>query len=100
MSFREFITEDRRLFILRLLADIGGSANESVILDGCRAAGHRRGVTREVVRADLEWMQDRHLLTFEWYEETVLVAVLTERGFDVANGDIAVAGVKRPRLTR
>lgn len=100
MSFKDFVTEDRRLFILRLLMDIGGSANESVIYDGCRAAGHRRGVTRDVVRSDLDWLRQRHLVTFEWYDDIVLVAVLTQRGEDVALGDAEVTGVKRPSVTR
>lgn len=100
MSFKEFVNEDRRLFVLRLLADVGGSANESVIFDGCRAAGHRRGVTRDLIRSDLEWLRTRHLVIFEWYEDTVLVAVLTSRGADVASGDAEVAGVKRPSSFR
>lgn len=100
MSFKDFVTEDRRLFILRLLMDIGGSGNESVIYTGCRAAGHRRGVTRDVVRADLEWLRTRHLVIFEWYEDTVLVAILTSRGADVASGDVEVEGVKRPTSFR
>ena len=99
-NYREFLTEDRRLFVLRLLEECGGEANESVIHDACHAAGHRRGVTRDVIREDLDWLRERDLVRWEWYEGKVLVAALTRRGVDVAHGDVEVEGVKKPSIGR
>ena len=95
MSFRGLLNAERRLFVLQLLAEVG-SANESVINDGCKAGGLR--VTRRQTRADLDWLAKRHLITLEYFDDTLVVAKLTERGIDVASGDETVSGVKRPSV--
>ena len=95
MSYLQSLDEDRRAWLLRLLARSGGHANEGVLLTSIHAAGHRR-VTRELVRADLEWLNDRGLVSLEWLDETVLVARLTRRGGDVAAGHATVSGVRKP----
>lgn len=101
MSFRDFIAEHRRLFILQLLDDIGKSGSEDIVYQGARR-GFRpaKGITRDVIRADLEWMRDRHLLSFEWLEDTMLVVNLTERGEYVVTGDVEVEGIKVPDARR
>jgi hypothetical protein len=95
MSYLQSLEEDRRAWLLRLLDRSGGHANEGVLLTSLHAAGHRR-VTRELVRADLHWLNDRGLVNLEWLDETVLVARLTRRGGDVAEGYTAVEGVRKP----
>lgn len=101
MSYRDFIAEHRRLFVLQLLAEVGGSASEDITYQGVRR-GFRpvKGVTRDVIRADLEWLRDRHLLSFEWLEDTMLVVQLSERGGYVVSGDVEVEGVKVPDARR
>lgn len=98
MKFQEFVTEDRRLVILRLLVECGGELNESVIHEGCRSAGHSHGVTRDLIREDIGWLKERDLIHTEFFAETVTVAKITRRGVDVANGDLHVDGVKRPSM--
>ena len=97
-EWHDHLTEDRRLVILRLLKEAGGSANESNLEIGLNALGHRRGVTREIVRADLRWLQDADLVTLEHFASKVVVASLTRRGLFVANGDNEVKGVKTPSI--
>lgn len=97
-GFSDFLAADRRLFILRLLAEIGGSGSESVLHDGLRAVGHRRGVTRDVVRDGLKFLQNCGCVTLEWYSDTVMVATITKRGVDVSRGDVVVEGVKQPSI--
>lgn len=101
MSYRDFIAEHRRLFVMQLLSEIGGSASEDIVYQGVRQ-GFRpvKGVTRNVIRADLEWLHARHLLAFDWLEDTLLVVELTERGGYVVSGDIEVEGVKVPDARR
>ena len=97
-TFAAHLAEDRRLVILRLLTEAGGSANDSVLEAGLQQLGHRRGLTREVVRAEMEWLQARRLVTLEIVKDTVLVAAITPRGLAVAGGHEAVAGVKQPSI--
>jgi hypothetical protein len=86
-TFLAHLAEDRRLVILRLLTEAGGTANDSVLEVGLQQLGHRRGLTRDVVRADIDWLKARRL-----------VASITERGLNVAEGHETVDGVKRPSL--
>lgn len=96
MSFAEHLAADRRLALLRLVKEAGGSANESVLETGLRMLGHAAGLTREVVRADMKLLGDAGCLDIEFFLDKVMVGRLTRRGHDVTMGSIEVAGVKRP----
>lgn len=94
-TFPDFLVEDRRLVILRLLAEQQGySLNDSVLHDALDRVGH--AVPRSIVRDDMSWLSERDLVTFEIIAKRVWVATLTERGADVAAGRSYVEGVKRP----
>lgn len=84
-----------RLSILRLLAETPGySANESLITDVLRDdLGF--GCSRDQVRTELGWLAEQGLLHAP---ETagLKIAVVTDRGVDVAAGRAVVDGVKRP----
>ena len=94
-NYVEHLTFDRRLVILRLLKQSGGRGNDSSLLQGVRYIGHG-GATRDEVRSDLEFLKARGLITIEYFNETVMVATITERGVDVAEGRVEVEGVKKP----
>ena len=94
MSLRDLLEEDRRLVILRSLVDVGGEANESILNDCLDAYGHR--VSRDQVRAQLAWLQEQGVVTIEMVG-TYMVATLTGRGQDVAEGRCVVPGIKKPR---
>ncbi|MBE3653483.1 VpaChn25_0724 family phage protein [Vibrio vulnificus] len=95
MSFKELLTEDQRLVILRSLYEVNGyEANESVIDVWLDAFGHK--VSRDVVRTHLFWLQEQGLVSLRDVCG-IQVARLTGRGEDVATGQALVPGVKRPR---
>ena len=94
MSLRDLLDEDRRLVMLRSLVEIGGDANES-ILQGCLDGyGHR--VSRDQVRTHITWLAEQGLVTINMVG-SCMVASLTGRGQDVAEGRTTVPGVKKPR---
>lgn len=94
--YTDFVAEDRRLGILRFLAeDADYSLNDSVLQTALDHIGH--GVSRDVLRTDLAWLAEQGLVTVEAVMGgKVAVATLTARGADVAGGRAVVPGVKRP----
>lgn len=91
-SFAENWAAARRLFILRLLVELGGEANDGVIASAVRWGGFRQ-TAREEIRADLDLLQRLGALTEEWLD-TLRIVRVSERGEDIAFGRIAVAGVE------
>lgn len=94
-NYADFLKEDIRLVILRILNEMPTyRANSSVLCIALDRYGHSCG--RDQVKTELYWLQEQGLLTIE-IMEPVLVATLVERGQDVAAGRVIVPGVKRPR---
>lgn len=92
---KDIFTKDQRLVILRSLAEAGYDANES-ILDDCLALyGHK--ISRDLVRNHLNWLEEQGLVKIERLSTGFMIASITQRGLDVANGEAFVEGVKRPR---
>lgn len=93
-KYAEFLREDQRLALLRLLAEMPSyRSNSSVLVGFMRAWGH--DMSRDQVRTELSWLSEQGLLRIEDLE-AVLVVALTERGADVAAGRVQQPGVKRP----
>ena len=90
----DILTEDRRLVILRSLMDCNNEANESILNDCLDAYGHN--VSRDVVRTQINWLQEQGPVTVEDLHDCVTVTI-TGRGQDVAEGRTRVPGVKKPR---
>ncbi|WP_373100806.1 MULTISPECIES: VpaChn25_0724 family phage protein [Pasteurellaceae] len=91
---RDIFIKDQRLVILRSLVDAGYDANES-ILDDCLAMyGHH--ISRDLVRTHLNWLEEQGLVQIERLQNGFMIAKITQRGLDVANGEAVVDGVKRP----
>jgi len=93
MSFKADWDASRRTYLLRVLAETGWAANESVLFDAAQAVGFQAD-TRETIRADLDRLRDAGCLTQRWAGD-LLVAELTPRGDDAARGRIEVDGVKK-----
>lgn len=94
MAFAQFEQEDRRLVILRLLAeDQDYRVNSSILQQGIDLYGH--SVSRDRLHTDLQWLAEQGLVTVDEIN-SVLVVTLTQRGLDVAQGRAHVPGVKRP----
>lgn len=94
-NYAEYVRKDRRLAILRLLAEADGySLNSSILRDLLEGrCGHR--VSRDVVDTELDWLAEQGLVDVENLE-IVRVASITRRGDDVAHGRAKATGVKRP----
>ena len=95
MSFAEYLRKDVRLVALRVLSETPGfRANSSVLFNLLDQFGH--AVTRDQVKPELRWLAEQGLVEVD-EAGSVLVAKLTERGQDVAEGRAVVDGVARPR---
>lgn len=98
MSYKDYIAEDRRLVILKLLLeDAGGSHNHAVLQSALKTWGHT--VSRDVVKTDLAWLAEQGLVVVQKVgdADAYHVATITDRGCDVACGAATVPGIKRPR---
>ncbi|MHC1700298.1 MAG: ArsR family transcriptional regulator [Humidesulfovibrio sp.] len=94
MNLALLMSEDRRLLILRLLAqDPGYQLNVYVLRPALQAMGHT--VSHDLVETDLAWLAEQGLVTVGRASD-VTVGKLTARGADVAQGLATVPGVKRP----
>ncbi|UYZ84297.1 ArsR family transcriptional regulator [Entomomonas sp. E2T0] len=94
-TYKELLTEQERLVILRVLTELNGyTSNNSIITELLKKWGLK--VSHDQVKTHLRWLDEQGLITIEDING-VLIATLTERGEDVANGFATVDGVKRPR---
>ena len=95
MSFSDYLRKDVRLVSLRILSETPSyRANSSVLCNLLHQFGH--SVTRDQVKTELRWLEEQGLVKLE-EAGSVLVATLTERGQDVAEGRAFVDGVAKPR---
>lgn len=93
-EFAQFLREDQRLVILRVLAELPSyKTNSSMLVTLLDRFGHTP--TRDQVKTELLWLAEQALVTVEDVSD-ILVATLTERGADVAKGRARVPGVKKP----
>ncbi|WP_368565508.1 ArsR family transcriptional regulator [Pseudoxanthomonas sp. UTMC 1351] len=93
-TFAERLLEDRRLVLLRILSEqLGYKANSSVLAVAMDSFGH--SVSRDHVRTQLAWLAEQDLVRLDDLGP-VLLATLSERGHDVAQGRVVVPGVARP----
>lgn len=95
-EYLDHLSANRRLALLRLLVDTGGSANESVIHQSLELLGFRR-TARDTIRDDIRFLEENGSIKTNWYG-TVQVCDITKRGVDIADGRIQVEGVKPPSI--
>ncbi|MDO9716953.1 winged-helix domain-containing protein, partial [Glaesserella parasuis] len=82
------LTKDQRLVILRSLAEAGYDANESILSDCLDLYGH--DISRDLVRNHLVWLEEQGLIQLERLKDGYMVASITQRGLDVAQGRVTV----------
>jgi hypothetical protein len=93
-EYEKLVAADRRLVALRVLnQDADYSHNEYVLRSALAATGHKVG--QDKLRTELAWLAEQGLIAVE-EPAGVMVARLTSRGRDVAEGAVVVPGVKRP----
>lgn len=95
ITFADRLREDRRLVLLRLLAEQPGYRSNSSIL---HSGLHGLGVTstRDDVATDLAWLSEQGMVRLSEAVPGVQVAELSARGHDVAQGHTSVPGISRP----
>ena len=94
-DFDDYLAEDRRLTILKLLAEANGYAlNEFLLQSALEQFGH--SVSTDRLHSDLAWLAEQSLVRIATPQD-VQVAHILARGVDVATGRATVPGVKRPR---
>jgi Fe2+ or Zn2+ uptake regulation protein len=93
-QFANYIREDQRLVILRVLASMPSyTANSSVLHTALGQVGHNP--SRDQVKTEIHWLAEQGLVTIEEVFD-LLVARITERGADVVAARTVVPGVKKP----
>jgi hypothetical protein len=97
-SYEENLARHRRLSILRTLTGSQGKGNESILRDALVDLGLGAGLTRQIVRDELRFLETCGAVQLTWYGNTLVVASITERGVDIAEGNTLVDGIKRPSL--
>lgn len=91
----KLITEDRRLNILRVLAESAAYTASADLLQTV-LAGLGHAVSHDRLNTDLEWLREQDLIGLERIGDVPL-ARATARGVDVSNGLASVPGVAKPR---
>lgn len=92
-DFSTHLTEDRRLVVLRVLAESSGyTANEFILQQMLEQFGHVVSIDR--VRTDLAWLQEQQMLTIGDVAD-VQIARRAARTWPQAAS--VVPGIKRPR---
>ncbi|MGR3501591.1 VpaChn25_0724 family phage protein [Pseudaestuariivita sp.] len=87
-------TAHRRLSILRHLAQSSEyTSNASILVDVCRGVGIP--TTTDQMRTTLAWLQEQELIELTDHSH-VVIATATARGVEVAHGQAAHPGVKKP----
>ena len=98
MSFQDFLRQDVRLVLLRVLTEMPAyRSNSSVLGSALERYGH--AVTRDQVKTEMHWLAEQGALTLNDVGP-VLVATLTERGQDIAAGRARVPIFFAVRCTR
>lgn len=96
MSYSEHLAADRRLAILQLMAEDGGTSNDGTLLTAMRAIGHRQQLDQSGLRQLLRDLEQRDCVAIELVRDTIMVAKLTERGRMAIAGDVTIGGVASP----
>ncbi len=93
----DFMQEDRRLVILRVLYEIRPEeANESILERAIESYGHKP--PRHILRMDIGWLQQKGLISVRLTGE-YMIAKLAWPGMELVEGRSKVKGVKSPRRT-
>jgi hypothetical protein len=95
-GFAQRMEEDRRLSILLLLGEAPGGGGNEALLHAALPDTYGHNPSLDQVRADLAWLAEQGLVTTRDLSG-LMVATITPRGRDVAEGRARTPGVARPR---
>ena len=98
MSYEDHVRANRRLTILRTLAEAKGySANEGLLHRLVEDFGFVE--SRDTIRADLAWLGEQELIHLS-EPGGLMIAELSARGSDVASGRATHPGIAKPSPKR
>ncbi len=100
MSYADHLKANRRLCILQNLIEDGGHGSETAIEQVLLASGHHAGLTRDYVREQLKYLAEIDAVSIDYFRDRLMVAHITERGVNIAQGRISVDGVEAPPVGR
>ena len=96
-NFKESLREDVRRVVLDLLAQAAGyDLSVAMLQIGLAQFGHRPSADQ--IKTELHWLAEQRYLDLETRSDSILVAKLTQRGADVAEGRAVVHGVAKPPI--
>lgn len=96
-TFKQLKREDARRIVLDLLnQDAGYELSAAMIQTGLAQFGHRPSADQ--LKTELNWLAEQDYLNIETRGDNIMVAKLTQRGADVAEGRAAVHGVAKPPI--
>lgn len=92
--YAQIVAEERRLLILQLLEATKPDycANSHNLREGLASLTHK--LSRDQIHTELAWLAEQGLLAVDT-AGPVVIATLSSRGLDVAQGTSSVPGVKR-----
>ncbi len=94
MDFDTYMSEDRRLVILRLLeAQDDFTLNDGLLLHGLDQLGH--GVARQILQDDVVWLEQKELVELTPLSPQIMRVRLREKGQEICLGKQRIAGVRR-----
>jgi DNA-binding GntR family transcriptional regulator len=92
--YDKLIGEHIRISLLIALLKGGGYSHNESVLQGALAE-YGLVASRDRIRTELRWLEEQGLVTIKDVSG-YLVATLTARGADAAEGRATIPGVKRP----
>lgn len=96
MSYSDYVTQDRRLVILRILRGLESRrANHYVLRTALGEHGYKE--LPETIYNDLRWLAGQSLVGIEDLSGGIRLATVTALGEQVADGLVRVAGVATPQ---
>lgn len=96
-NWQQYVEKSRRLSILRFLKECGGQANDSIIQNVLENTYGFSKASRQTYRNDIRFCEDNGLIVISWAGE-VMVAQITKRGVEVAEGRTTVEGIQPPSV--
>ncbi|WP_439532052.1 hypothetical protein [Polymorphobacter sp.] len=95
-GYSDRLSSERRRSILALLVQDSGRGNERVLFQALRSLGLGTGLEQAGVREQLQWLAARDCLTTRMFDDTMMVAEITDRGRLVADGSLSIDGIAPP----
>lgn len=95
MNYADYLKEELRLVILRILNELPSYTGNSSTLHGFLGRWGLN-VSRDQVKTALYWLREQGCISIDLDTPDVLVVKLSSYGQDVAEGRTTVPGIKRP----